>query len=63
MPFFKPGFLAKTRMSFCKQLTRRPWRYRFAVKNGKVFAFLTFVKRQNCRPKKKNKHSLLLGEF
>ncbi|MBP5438748.1 MAG: hypothetical protein J6Y30_12300 [Treponema sp.] len=37
LPFLMTGFLAKTRESLCKDLTRPPCRYRFAMKNGKMF--------------------------
>ena len=34
LPFLRTGFLAKTRESLCKQLTRPPWRYCYK-ENGK----------------------------
>jgi len=37
LPFLRTGFLAKTRRSLCKGLTRRPWRYMFCG-NGKGVA-------------------------
>jgi len=53
LPFFRPGFLTKTRETVCKDLTRLPWRYLFAGKNGKVFFWDAFVQQEKVPQKNK----------
>jgi len=54
LPFFRPGFLTKTRKTVCKHLTRPPWRYSF-LKNGKVCFWDAFVQQEKVPQKKEKK--------
>ena len=51
LPFLKTGFLAKTRESLCKQLTRPPWRYCYK-ENGKCSFGTQVFYRKKCRRKR-----------
>ena len=54
LPFLRPGFLAKTRKFIRGHLTRPPWRYLFAEKNGKCsFGTLVFCRKKRRKKKKK----------